>query len=126
MRSLATYLTIAGIAYLGAMFALALSKAPLGSPLFFVLTSIAVCIYAATMWRLRGDAPIRRGLFFSALAFAVLFRAPLAVQPVNPDNDMIRYLWDGRIQHLGINPYLVLPADAELQWTHTPETRNMP
>ena len=55
-----------------------------------------------------------------------LFRAPLAVTPVDPDNDMIRYLWDGRVQRLGINPYLVLPADPELAWTHTYETRQMP
>jgi alpha-1,6-mannosyltransferase len=37
-----------------------------------------------------------------------------------------RYLWDGRVQRLGINPYLVLPADPQLAWTHTPETRQMP
>lgn len=126
MRSLATHLTIAGMAYAGAMLVLAVTKAPLGSPLFFTLASVAAIIYVTTLWRVSTVSDVRRGLFMSALAFALLFRAPLAVQPVSPDNDMIRYLWDGRVQRLGINPYLVLPADAELQWTHTPETRNMP
>jgi len=26
--------------------------------------------------------------------------------------DMFRYVWDGRVQGAGINPYLYVPADA--------------
>ena len=126
MRSLRVSLTFAGLVCTAAMLALAVTKAPLGTTLFFALAAVAGIAYLATLrvtWNLR-EAP--RGLFLSALAFAVLMRAPVAVAPVDADNDMIRYLWDGRIQRLGINPYLVLPADPELQWTHTPETRDMP
>jgi alpha-1,6-mannosyltransferase len=61
-----------------------------------------------------------------AILFAIAFRIPLAIPPVNTDNDMIRYLWDGRVQKLGINPYAVLPADPAMASTHTDETRNMP
>ena len=39
---------------------------------------------------------------------------------------MVRYLWDGRVQTLGYNPYLVVPADPALAATHTAETRQMP
>ena len=108
------------------MMALAILRTPLGAPMYFLLAGVAISAYLVTLicvWRPR---ELRRGLFFSALAFAVLFRAPLALTPVDPDNDMIRYLWDGRVQRLGINPYLVLPADPELAWTHTVETRQMP
>ena len=126
MRSFGVTLTLAGIVSVAAMLALAISKAPLGTPLFFTLAGIAGVAYLVALWRAWHERDMHRGLFFSALAFAVLMRAPVAVAPVSADNDMIRYLWDGRIQRLGINPYLVLPADPELQWTHTDETRNMP
>jgi hypothetical protein len=126
MRSLAPFLTAAGIAYLAATVTLAVAQPPLGTPLFFSLAGVAIVAYALVLWRVWNLRESRHGLFFSALMFAVCFRAPLAVGPVHPDNDMIRYLWDGRVQRLGINPYLVLPADPELAWTHTAETRQMP
>lgn len=126
MQALAIRLTIAGIAYLAAMLILGVTQAPLGSIVFFATAAVAVVAYVAALtgvWRAR---QLHRGLFLSALAFAVFFRVPLALGPINPDNDMIRYLWDGRVQRLGINPYLVIPADPELAWTHTAETRQMP
>ena len=126
MRSFGVTLTLAGVVSAGAMLALAISQAPLGTPLFFALAGVSAAAYLIALyqaWHVRGA---RRGLFYSALAFAVLMRAPVAVAPVSADNDMMRYLWDGRIQRFGINPYLVLPGDPELQWTHTDETRHMP
>ena len=39
---------------------------------------------------------------------------------------MVRYRWDGRVQTLGINPFLVVPDDPAVAWTHTDETRLMP
>ena len=126
MRSLRLFLTVAGLVYTAAMVAMAVTKAPLGTPLYFALSAVGGVVYIATLVRVWHRPAATRALFFSALAFAVCFRAPLAVAPVSKDNDMIRYLWDGRIQRFGINPYLVLPADPELQWTHTDETRNMP
>jgi alpha-1,6-mannosyltransferase len=108
------------------MTALAVTQAPLGTPLFFALAAVGGLAYGAVMLRVWSDPPRSRALFLSALAFAVLFRVPLSVPPVHNDNDMIRYLWDGRIQRLGFNPYVVVPADPRLQWTHTSETRDMP
>ena len=126
MRSLGVTITLGGILCTGATLALAITKAPLGTPFYFAMAAAAGAAYLLVLmrvWTLRGSP---RGVFLSALAFAVVMRAPVAIAPVNADNDMIRYLWDGRIQRLGINPYLVLPADPELQWTHTDETRHMP
>ena len=39
------------------------------------------------------------------------------------DSDMVRYLWDGRVQQLGYNPYAVMPADPALAHTHTRRDR---
>src|SRR4051812_1534848 len=115
------------------MTALAVSQAPLGSPLFFVLAGVPCAVYAL-LWRaiaampeapanVRGPLP---RLLITALLFAVAFRIPLAAPRVGADNDMVRYMYDGRIQRLGYNPYEVVPADPALAATHTEETLKMP
>jgi hypothetical protein len=119
-------LTIAGLLYVGATLTLAILQTPLGTVTYFALAGLATAAYVFTLRRVWQDPALKRRLFFSALAFALFFRLPLALSPVDPDNDMMRYLWDGRVQRLGINPYLVLPADPELAWTHTTDTRAMP
>ena len=90
MRSFGVTLTLAAIVSVAAMLALAISKAPLGTPLFFTLAGIAGVAYLVALWRAWHERDMHRGLFFSALAFAVLMRAPVAVAPVSADNDMIR------------------------------------
>jgi alpha-1,6-mannosyltransferase len=125
-RKTLVVVVVAGLCYAGATSALALTQTPLGTPLFFSLVAVCVGAYGALMVRLWSSAPATPGAFAAALVLAALIRVPLAVAPVHNDNDMIRYLWDGRIQKLGFNPYAVLPADPQLQWTHTDETRDMP
>jgi hypothetical protein len=41
------------------------------------------------------------------------------------DDDIHRYVWDGRLQRLGYNPYLVVPSDPAAKGLHTPQTRNL-
>jgi alpha-1,6-mannosyltransferase len=57
--------------------------------------------------------PIRAGL---AAIFVVGIALRLIVLPLEPffSNDVFRYLWDGRVQGAGINPYRFVPADAAL------------
>jgi alpha-1,6-mannosyltransferase len=45
--------------------------------------------------------------------------------PPGPDDDIHRYVWDGRLQRLGYNPYLVVPNDPAFSGLHTPETRTL-
>ena len=61
-----------------------------------------------------------------ALAFAAACRVPVTLGPVNYDSDMIRYIWDGRVQRFGYSPYSVIPADPALAHTHTADTARMP
>lgn len=119
-------LAAAGAAYLLSILALVLTRTPLGSPLFFACIVVAAGAYAAVLplaWR--PPAASRRALTIAFL-FAVAFRVPLAIAPVGPDSDMVRYVWDGRVQHFGYNPYRVVPADPAVAHTHTAETRQMP
>jgi alpha-1,6-mannosyltransferase len=116
-----------GSAALAAFIALAVTQAPLGSPLFFGIVAIPCIVYALVARRLLSiHEPGLSGLLIVALAFAAAFRAPLLVRAVDAKSDMVRYIYDGRLQRLGYNPYLVVPADPAMAATHTDETRQMP
>jgi hypothetical protein len=45
--------------------------------------------------------------------------------PPGLDDDIHRYIWDGRMQRLGYNPYIVVPSDPALASLHTSETRTL-
>jgi len=119
-------LALTGAAYLIVILLLVVTRAPLGSGLFFAAIVVMQVGYGVMLARVWTTPQAPRALLFSAFALAVAFRLPLALAPVGADNDMIRYLWDGRVQRLGYNPYLVLPSDPAMAHTHTEETARMP
>ena len=49
-----------------------------------------------------------------ALAVALAARLILLTTPPVMSTDLYRYVWDGRVQAAGINPYLFKPADPEV------------
>jgi alpha-1,6-mannosyltransferase len=57
-------------------------------------------------WRMTGI------IIFLAIIFRLCLIAP---QPAVLSSDIYRYIWDGRVQQNGINPYLYPPAAAELE-----------
>ena len=59
----------------------------------------------------------RRGAWMLAavvLVFAAAFRFDLVAQRPYLSTDVYRYVWDGRVQAAGINPYRYIPAAPEL------------
>jgi len=56
------------------------------------------------------------------LALAALWRVPLLVMPPRLSTDVYRYVWDGRVQRLGYDPYVLEPDDPALRGLHTDET----
>lgn len=126
MPAVSFRLILTGSPFLASAIALGVSQPTLGSPAFFGLAAVMVVCYAVVLpavWRLPHAAP--RALLL-AFTFAVAFRIPLAAGPVGTDSDMMRYLWDGRVQRFGYNPFAVLPADPALAHTHNDATRQMP
>jgi len=119
-------LAAAGTLYLAAIVALVVSKAPLGSGIFFAAVAIGTLAYGAVLARVWSEPQAARRLLFVSFALAVAMRIPMAFAPVGPDSDMVRYQWDGRVQLLGYNPYGVLPADPSMAHTHTDQTARMP
>jgi alpha-1,6-mannosyltransferase len=126
MQSLSSFLAVTGAALLASMIVLTFSRAPLGSPLFFASAACASAAYLVMLARIWHEDRAPRRLLIAAFGLAVAFRVPLAAAQIGPDSDMVRYRWDGRVQHLGYNPYLVVPADPAMAATHTEETRMMP
>jgi alpha-1,6-mannosyltransferase len=123
---LAVFFLLAGAAYTAATYTLVITSAKLGSPLFYGVVGITSAIYAAVLfvvWN-RRDAP--RPVLMLAFVLAAVVRVPLLLPDVGHDNDMMRYVWDGRVQTLGYNPYHVLPSDPALAHTHNHETGSMP
>lgn len=71
-------------------------------------------LYLLAAWvvlrRTAGD----RVLLGTILGFGLLFRLAVLPSPVLLSSDVYRYLWDGRIQGAGVNPYRYAPAAPEL------------
>jgi hypothetical protein len=59
------------------------------------------------------------------LVLAAVWHVEFLRLPAGADDDIHRYVWDGRLQRLGYNPYLVVPSDPAVKGLHTPETRNL-
>src|SRR5215213_4521942 len=126
MKSVSAALAITGAVFLASTIVLAITQAPLGSPAFFSCAAAAGIAYAAMLRRVWHEPNASPRLLTCAFLLAVAFRAPLVGPPVGPDSDMVRYLWDGRLQTLGYSPYAMVPADPALASVHTDETRAMP
>jgi alpha-1,6-mannosyltransferase len=59
------------------------------------------------------------------LVLAAVWHIEFLRLPSGGDDDIHRYVWDGRLQRLGYNPYLVVPSDPAAKGLHTPETLNL-
>src|SRR5260370_33015758 len=75
------------------------------------LTQGVICLAASWIaWR----APATRWTLLIVIAFAALFRLSILFTPPLLSDDVYRYVWDGRVQAAGINPYRYVPADERL------------
>jgi hypothetical protein len=55
-----------------------------------------------------------RARLLITILFAVLFRLSILFSPPYLSDDIYRYVWDGRVQAAGINPFRYIPAAPEL------------
>ena len=58
--------------------------------------------------------PVNRWTLWIVLGWAVVMRAVTLFEPPYLSTDMYRYVWDGIVQHAGINPYHYVPGDSAL------------
>jgi hypothetical protein len=92
-------------------------------PLVFVAcTALAGIAYLRTLWLLGRFAGGSYRVLALCLVLAAVWRVPLLLNPPTLSTDVYRYVWDGRIQRLGYDPYIVVPADSAFRNLHTDET----
>ncbi len=87
---------------------------------FVALECVAGVIYLGAVWLVRSGPVPRRTLAVVLLLAAGMRVLPLAAPPFL-SSDLFRYVWDGRVQAHGINPYLYLPAAPELRFLRDEE-----
>jgi hypothetical protein len=80
---------------------------------FLKLVLIQLTIYFAVVW-LSLRTKDSRQILLLGLIFAALFRISILFSPPYLSDDLYRYVWDGRVQSAGINPYRYIPADESL------------
>lgn len=97
----------------------------IGGPSFLILLGIAGIAYVLAVRELYSAPRFPRRLIFIGLGLAALWHLAFLVVPPGSDDDIHRYLWDGRVQRLGYNPYIVVPSDPALAGLHTRETRTL-
>ena len=80
---------------------------------FTVLALVQGAFYlgaVALTWR----GGLSRRALIAALAVAALMRVAVLLAPPYLSDDINRYVWDGRVEAAGINPYRYVPADPHL------------
>jgi alpha-1,6-mannosyltransferase len=85
------------------------------APFAVIAVSATAALYFAA-WR--SDRGATLGSTRTIITVAILLR--LAALPMTPSlsDDAWRYLWDGRLELHGVNPYVVAPSDPSLRWAH--------
>jgi len=77
---------------------------------FVIVGLLQIATYLAAVCLTWNSSSSRR-LVLGVAALAIAVRVPVALAPPYLSNDVYRYVWDGRIEAAGFNPYRYTPAD---------------
>jgi alpha-1,6-mannosyltransferase len=81
---------------------------------FLAVAALQAVVYAAAVW-LGWSGGLPRRIVFGIVAVAALMRVPVVCAPPYLSADIYRYVWDGRVEAAGINPYRYAPTDPHLE-----------
>jgi hypothetical protein len=80
---------------------------------FTAIWCVEGALYLAAVRLIR--RPLPRGSLALILAFGLALRLIPLVAPPFLSTDIYRYVWDGRVQDAGVNPYCCIPSAPELE-----------
>jgi alpha-1,6-mannosyltransferase len=80
---------------------------------FVAIAGVSAAVYLLAVMLVTHRPLPARGVRVVLLIAAAL-RVPLIVSPAFLSTDVNRYVWDGRVQAAGVNPYRYMPADPAL------------
>lgn len=96
-----------------------------GGPSFMASLTLAGIVYLLAIREFFATPIFPRRVVVVGLVLAGAWNIAFLRLPSGADDDIHRYVWDGRMQRLGYNPYVVVPSDPALAGLHTPETRTL-
>lgn len=75
----------------------------------------AVLKFAARTLKIREDDPEKLRIPLLVILFGILFRLTLFPAMNTTSPDVSRYIWEGKVLYNGYNPYILPPADIQLE-----------
>src|SRR5438067_8578849 len=96
-----------------------------GGPYFMASLTLAGVVYLLAIREFFTTPRFSRRVVVIGLVLAAVWHIEFLRVPSGADDDVHRYVWDGRLQRLGYNPHIVVPSDPAAKGLHTPETRNL-
>jgi hypothetical protein len=96
-----------------------------GGPSFLVPLTVAGITYLLAIKELFSTSRFPNRVVVIGIALAAVWHLAFLFVPPRSDDDIHRYVWDGRVQRFGYDPYLVVPNDPSFAKLHTPETRTL-
>jgi len=96
-----------------------------GDPAFILWLALAGIAYLLAIRELFYTPRFSKRIIVIGLILASVWQVLFLLKPPGSDDDIHRYLWDGRLQRLGHNPYVLVPNDPALNQVHTSETRTL-
>jgi len=96
-----------------------------GEPSYFLPLAVAGVAYLLAIRELLSTPKFPRRVIAFGLALAGVWHCLFLLVPPGSDDDIHRYLWDGRVQRLGFNPYIIVPSEPALTGLHISETRTL-
>ncbi len=95
----------------------------MGAPSFLIPLAVAGIAYLLAIREFFTTPKFPKRVIVIGLLFAAVWHFQFLRMPTGLDDDVRRYVWDGRVQRLGHNPYTSVPDDPALGALHTSETR---
>src|SRR5436190_6926238 len=96
-----------------------------GGPYFMASLTLAGIAYLLAIREFFATPRFSRRVVVIGLVLAAVWHIEFLRLPPGADDDIHRYVWDGRLQRLGYNPYIVVPSDPAVRGLHIAETRNL-
>lgn len=96
-----------------------------GAPSFMIPLAVAGIAYLLAVREFFSTPTFPKRVIVIGLVLAAVWHVLFLRMPAGPDDDVHRYVWDGRVQRLGYNPYLLVPSDPALAGLHTSETSTL-
>ena len=118
-------LYILGVIILAALAICSRNFSSMGAPSFIIPLAVAGVAYLLAIREFFSTPGLPQRVIVIGLMLAAVWHLLFLLRAPGPDDDIHRYVWDGRAQRLGYNPYIVVPSDPAFGGLHTSETRTL-